>query len=55
VRLSSYHNTESTGEVKGVEGLVQIGLDGKNVLLVEDMIDTGTTMKAVLNTIKTTF
>ena len=51
MRLSSYKNTESTGEIKGVEGLVQIGLDGKNVLLVEDMIDTGTTIRAVLRTI----
>ena len=30
-------------------------LDGKNVLLVEDMIDSGTTMKAVLNKLKTIF
>ena len=55
VNLKSYVNTASTGEIKGVEQLTQIGMTGKNVLLVEDMIDTGSTMKAVLNTIKTHF
>ena len=55
VKLSSYKNTETTGLIKGVEALEQIGLNGKNVLLVEDMIDTGTTMKAVLNKIHSMF
>ena len=35
--------------------MTQIGLDGKNVLLVEDIIDTGTSMKAVLNKIEANF
>ena len=55
VKLTSYENTESTGLVKGVEALEALNLNGKNVLLVEDMIDTGTTMKAVLNTLNTQF
>ena len=51
IKLSSYKNTGSTGEVKGLELLEPLQLQGKNVLLIEDMIDTGTTMKAVLNKI----
>ena len=55
VTLKSNKNFASTGEVKGIEQLTQIGINGKNVLLVEDMIDSGTTMKAVLNKIKANF
>ena len=55
VKLSSYTNTESTREVKGIEAMEQIGVNGKNVLLVEDMIDTGTTMRAVFEKIRATF
>ena len=51
IKLSSYQDTASTGNVKGLELLEPLKLCGKNVLLVEDMIDTGTTMKAVLKKI----
>ena len=55
IKLSSYKNTESTGEVRGIEGLENAQLNGKNVLLVEDMIDTGTTMRAILAKLKSDF
>ncbi|KNC54777.1 hypoxanthine phosphoribosyltransferase [Thecamonas trahens ATCC 50062] len=45
VRVKSYHNTESTGDVK-ISGIDLDDLAGKNVLIVEDIIDTGTTMVA---------
>lgn len=49
IKVKSYHNTESTGEV-------QISLSekdlqefkGKNLLIVEDIIDTGSTMVKLL-------
>mmetsp|Transcript_14869 Transcript_14869/g.18646 ORF Transcript_14869/g.18646 Transcript_14869/m.18646 type:complete len:96 (+) Transcript_14869:290-577(+) len=55
VKLASYVDTASTGEVQGIELLEGLNITGKNVLLVEDMIDSGTTMKAVLNKIGTLF
>ena len=55
VRLQSYVDTATTGEVKGIELLEALKITGKNVLLVEDMIDSGTTMKAVLKKIETCF
>ena len=48
VKLQSYEDTKTTGEVKGIEALESLNLTGKSILIVEDMIDTGTTMKAVL-------
>ena len=50
--MSSYRGTESTGKLRGVSKLEAMNLKGKNVLIVEDMIDTGLTMKLILNKIK---
>ena len=55
VKFASYWNTESTGEIQGVDRLAQLDIEGKNVLLVEDMIDTGTTMRAVLAKMRSNF
>ena len=44
LQVSSYHSgTESTGEVKIVHDL-SISIQGRDVLLVEDIVDTGLTM-----------
>ena len=43
VRLSSYGGTRSTGQVKQMIGL-KAALDGRHVIIVEDIIDTGKTM-----------
>jgi len=52
IRLSSYADDSSTGEVKvvGMSSLSQ--LEGKNVLVIEDIIDTGLTMQKLLGLLK---
>lgn len=47
VRLSSYSGTESTGEVRQVIGLTE-PVEGRPVIVVEDIIDTGRTMEKFL-------
>lgn len=50
--LSSYSGTQSSGEVKVTLDLSQ-SIQGKHVILVEDIIDTGTTIEAVYQMLKT--
>ncbi|XP_065413443.1 hypoxanthine-guanine phosphoribosyltransferase isoform X3 [Chrysemys picta bellii] len=52
IRLKSYCNDESTGEIKVIGGDDLSTLTGKNVLIVEDIIDTGKTMKTLLSLLK---
>lgn len=52
LRLKSYKNEQSVGEVQ-VIGSDNLGeLKGKNVLVVEDIIDTGKTMQKLLTTLE---
>lgn len=52
IRLKSYNNTESKGEVE-ITGFPNIShIQGKNILIVEDMIDTGKTMEKLLSALK---
>ena len=44
LRVSSYEGTSTTGNIQIGGGLEAGALDGKDVLLVEDIIDTGTTL-----------
>ena len=44
IRLASYEGTESTGKINIIADL-QEDIKGKNVLVVEDIIDTGYTLK----------
>ena len=46
-KYSSYEGVETTGIVKEVIGTT-VSLEDKDVLIVEDIIDTGTTMKLVV-------
>ena len=43
IRISSYTGTASSGKVSSVFGINQ-SLEGKNVLIVEDIVDTGASM-----------
>ena len=48
VRISSYSGTETTGTVNLHIGL-DINLEGKDVLIIEDIIDTGYSLKFLLD------
>ena len=47
IRMASYEGTSTTGEVKQVIGLRE-SIEGRTVVVVEDIIDTGYTMKEML-------
>lgn len=51
VRLKSYEGMGSTGVVKQVMGLSE-NLEGRHIILVEDIIDTGNTMVKLLADLK---
>ena len=48
IRLKSYHNVDSVGEVQVIGGDDLSNIKNKNVLIVEDIIDTGRTMVKLL-------
>jgi hypoxanthine phosphoribosyltransferase len=52
VKLASYQGTTTTGEVKEVIGINE-DLTGRTVVIVEDIVDTGYTMKRMLETLGT--
>lgn len=51
IRVSSYQGTSSSGAVKNVMGLND-DLTGRDVIIVEDIIDTGDTAKYLLDDFK---
>ena len=52
VKLASYQGTVSTGKITEVIGINE-DLAGRNVIIVEDIVDTGLTMMRMLETIGT--
>ena len=52
VKLASYQGTTSTGKIKAVIGINE-SLEGRDVVIVEDIVDTGATMKRMLETLGT--
>ena len=50
IRVSSYQGTESSGKLKNILGLTD-DLNGRHVILVEDIIDTGDTAKYLIDEI----
>lgn len=51
VKIASYSGTQSTGNVRQLLGL-DTDLEGKNVLIVEDIVDTGKSMAYLLDLIR---
>jgi hypoxanthine phosphoribosyltransferase len=52
IKLASYENMSSTGEVSTLIGLKD-SLEGRDVVIVEDIIDSGRTMHHFLETLET--
>lgn len=52
IRLKSYENDQSSGMVKVIGGDDLSNVTGKNILIVEDIIDTGRTMQKLLSLIE---
>lgn len=48
IQLKSYENTSSTGDVKEIVGLND-SIENKDVIIIEDIVDTGTTYNFLLN------
>lgn len=51
VKLSSYDGIYTTGKVKEIIGLNE-SIVGRNVVVVEDIVDTGITMERILSSLK---
>ncbi|MFG6396764.1 MAG: hypoxanthine phosphoribosyltransferase [Muribaculaceae bacterium] len=51
IRLKSYEGTASTGVVKEMMGLSE-NIEGRPVIVVEDIVDTGKTIDRLVNTLK---
>ena len=52
IKLSSYSGTESTGEINKLIG-INNDISGRNVILLEDIIDTGATLENVISMLQT--
>ena len=52
VKLASYEGTTSTGKITEVIG-VNEDLAGRNIIILEDIVDTGLTMKRMVETLGT--
>lgn len=50
VKVSSYQGTETQGKVKELIGL-QDSVEGRHVIIVEDIVDTGFTMRDILESL----
>ena len=51
IRVASYEGTDSTGQVQEIMGLRE-DVQGRDLILVEDIVDTGTTVHHLLPTLR---
>lgn len=52
VKLSSYQGTSTTGKVVSMIGIDSEKLKGRHVVIVEDIVDTGVTMRSLLESLQ---
>ncbi|MFT4854670.1 MAG: hypoxanthine phosphoribosyltransferase [Algoriphagus sp.] len=52
IKINSYEGVKSSGTIKSIIGL-NVDLRGKNVLIVEDIVDTGTSMEYLISAFRT--
>lgn len=52
VKLASYHGTMSTGKIKEVIGINE-DISGRTVIIVEDIVESGLTMKRMIDSLGT--
>ena len=50
VKLASYQGTDTTGKIKELMGLNE-SVEGRHVIVVEDIVDTGFTMRDILDSL----
>ena len=51
IKLSSYEGTETTGEVDELIGISD-DISGRNIIVLEDIIDTGITLEKIISLLK---
>lgn len=51
IKLASYQGTESTGQVQTLIGLNN-NIENRDVIIIEDIVDTGNTVKKILELVK---
>ena len=52
IKISSYEGTESTGEIKKYLDIDKKKVEDKNVLIIEDIVDTGRSMNYLIEHLK---
>ncbi len=52
IKLASYEGTKSTGKVREIIGLDNKEVFNRNVIIIEDIVDTGNSMEFLLNEFK---
>jgi hypoxanthine phosphoribosyltransferase len=51
IKVSSYHETSSTGQLKELLGMKE-SIEGRHVIIVEDIVDTGLTMSEIISSLE---
>lgn len=51
LKVASYNGTQSTGKVNELIGL-SLDIEGRDIIIIEDIVDTGHTLKFLLDTLR---
>ena len=52
IKISSYEGTESTGEIRKYLDIDKKKVEGRNILIIEDIVDTGRSMHYLIKHLK---